>query len=76
MQLLIERIDEIKSLSTPDDKNTLIIYCSKSNVSKLSGQNKRNKYRFMREFGFLRVIFRENPELSEFEAICHIDFKG
>ena len=55
---ILERLDEIKSLSTPDDKNTLIIYCSKSNVSKLSGQNKRNKLRILSEikaYGYVDI---------------------
>ena len=70
------KISKLLDKSADYSGAVLNIYVSRGSVSKAVGQNKRNKYRFMREFGFLRVIFRENPELSEFEAICHIDFKG
>lgn len=54
----------------------LNVYVSHGSISKAVGQNKRNKYRFMREFGFARVVFREKAELCEYEAECQIDFKG
>lgn len=65
LSLILERKVEIKKLATPGKRNILTIYCPESNVSKISGQNKRNKTRILSEikdFGFcdIKIIGKSN----------------
>lgn len=56
--LILSKLNEIKELANNSEKNRLIIYCSEKNVSKISGQNKRNKQRLLtqiEEFGYCDI---------------------
>ena len=58
LESILARVDEIKEKAVTGEKNILIIYCSDKNVSKISGQNKRNKTRILseiRDFGFVDI---------------------
>lgn len=58
LESILARVEEIKEKAVNGENNTLIIYCSDKNVSKISGQNKRNKTRILSEikdFGFVDI---------------------
>ena len=44
---ILENISLFEEISIKNTKNRLIIYCSEKNVSKISGQNKKNKERIL-----------------------------
>lgn len=55
---ILSKLCEIEELANTADKKRLIIYCSEKNVSKISGQNKRNKTRLLAvicKFGFTDI---------------------
>ena len=55
---ILKMTDEIKEKAYTGERNIQIMYCSGSNVSKISGHNKRNKARILseiRDFGFVDI---------------------
>lgn len=55
---ILENISLFEEISIKNTKNRLIIYCSEKNVSKISGQNKKNKERILSaisKFGYCDI---------------------
>lgn len=55
---ILENISLFKEISIKNTKNRLVIYCSEKNVSKISGQNKKNKERILSaisKFGYCDI---------------------
>ena len=65
---IIEDIGLFKNLAVIGKKNKLIIYCSEKNVSKIAGQNKRNKQRILSEiskYGYCDIKISGNPDFDD-----------
>lgn len=65
---LIENKELFKTLANKDCENRLIIYCSNKSVSKVSGQNKKNKTRLLYEiekYGYIDVKIKGNADFDE-----------
>ncbi|MBR2020931.1 MAG: radical SAM protein [Clostridia bacterium] len=66
--LILSRLGEIKKLENNTKDSRLIIYCSEKNVSKISGQNKRNKTRLLdviKKFGFTDITILGKAEFDD-----------
>ncbi|MBQ7399644.1 MAG: radical SAM protein [Clostridia bacterium] len=67
-RLILEKLDKIKTRENSAEEKRLIIYCAENMVSKISGQNKRNKTRLLsdiRDFGFTDIRIIGKAELRQ-----------
>lgn len=65
---ILDSIDLIENIAIKNNKNRLIIYCSDKSVSKISGQNKRNKERLLSEickFGYYDIKILGNSDFDD-----------
>ncbi len=65
---ILESVGLIENIAIKNKKNRLIIYCSDKSVSKISGQNKRNKERLLSEickFGYCDIKIIGNGDFDE-----------
>lgn len=69
-ELYYERIcRELDSQGAIFDGGTLIIYASKGATSKVSGQNRRNKIRICKKYGFDKIKILEKSEIIGYNII-------
>ena len=69
-ELYYERIcAELDSQGAIFDGGTLIIYASKGATSKVSGQNRRNKIRICKKYGFDKIKILEKSEIIGYNII-------
>ena len=66
--LILSRLGEIKGLADTADKKRLIIYCAESEVSKISGHNRKNKIRLLsaiENLGFTDIKIIGKSDIDE-----------
>ncbi len=69
-ELYYDRIcAELDRMGAAFDGGTLTVYAAKGAVSKVSGQNKRNKIRICKKYGFDRIKILEKSEIIGYNII-------